>query len=72
MNRVITNVIDDDDILIVNLGQKPLPYVSHGKYTFSPSGAKAVLIKGIDFKRQIIATLAVTMTGKLATSPSYL
>ena len=65
--KYISNVIEVDDIAIglaVNLDQTPLSYVSPGKYTFNPSGAKTVPIKGIDDKSQITETFAVTMTGK--------
>ena len=41
-----------------------MPYVSPGKYTFNPKGAKAVSIKGIDDQRQINVTFTVSMTGK--------
>ena len=41
-----------------------MSYVSPGKYTFNPKGAKTVPIKGIDDKRQITATFTVCMTGK--------
>ena len=60
-------IIEEHDIpkeLILNLDQTPLSYVSPGKYTFNPKGAKTVPIKGIDDKRQITATFRVSMTGK--------
>ena len=41
-----------------------MSYISPGKYTFNAKGAKTVLIKGIDDKRQITATFTVSMTGK--------
>ena len=50
--------------LIVNLDQTPLSYVSPFKYTFSVKGVKTVPIKGIDDKRQITATFAVSMSGE--------
>ena len=50
--------------LVVNLDQTPLSYVSPGKYTFSFKGVKNVPIKGVDDKRQITATFAVSLTGK--------
>ena len=65
--RQISAVVSDDDIpkdLILNLDQTPLSYVSPGKYTFNPKGAKTVPIKGIDDKRQITATFVISMTGK--------
>ena len=40
-----------------------MSYVSPGKYTFNPKGAKTVPIKGTDDKRQITATFTVSMTG---------
>ena len=49
--------------MILNLDQTPLSYVSPGKYTFNPIGAKTVPIKGIDNKRQITVTFSVSMTG---------
>ena len=60
-------IIEEHDIpkeLILNLDQTLLSYVSSGKYTFNPKGAKTVPIKGIDDKRQITATFTVNMTGK--------
>ena len=63
----IASIIEEHDIpkeLILNLDQTPLSYVSPGKYTFNPKGAKTVPIKGIDDKRQITATFTVSMTGK--------
>ena len=48
--------------LIINLDQTPLSYVSPGKYTFDVKGVKTVPIKGIDDKRQITATFAVSMS----------
>ena len=65
--RRIASIIEEHDILkelILNLDQTSLSYVSPGKYTFNPKGAKAVPIKGIDDKRQIPATFTVSMTGK--------
>ena len=50
--------------LIVNLDQTPLFYVSPGKYTFDVNGVKTVPIKGIDDKRQITATFAISMSGE--------
>ena len=52
--RRIASIIEEHDIpkeLILNLDQTPLSYVSPGKYTFNPKGAKTVPIKGIDDKR---------------------
>ena len=54
--RLISSIIEEHDIpkeLLVKLDQTPLSYVSPGKYTFNPKGAKTVHIKGIDDKRQI-------------------
>ena len=50
--------------LIVNLDQKPLSYVSPGKYTFDVKGIKTVPIKGINYKRQITATIAISSSGE--------
>ena len=65
--RVISAAISEHDIptsLVINLDQTPLSYVSPGKYTFSFKGAKNVPIRGVDDKRQITGTFAVTLTGK--------
>ena len=51
----ISKVVYKHDIpseLIINLDQTPLSYISPGKYTFNSKGAKNVLVKGIDDKRQ--------------------
>ena len=64
--RRIASIIEEHDIpkeLIQNLDQTPLSYVSPGKYTFNPKGAKIVPIKGTDDKRQITATFIVSTTG---------
>ena len=50
--------------LIVNLDKIPLSYVSPGKYIFDVNGVKTVPIKGIDDKRQITATFAISMSGE--------
>ena len=63
----ISAAISEHDIptsLVINLDQTPLSYVSPGKYTFSFKGAKNVPIRGVDGKRQITGTFAVTLTGK--------
>ena len=39
--------------------------VSPGKYTFNFKGSKNVPIKGVDDKRQITATFAVSSTGNV-------
>ena len=65
--KCISNVLECDDIpvdLVVNLDKTSLTYVSPSKYSFNPSGFKTVVIKGINDKRQITATFAVTMTSK--------
>ena len=65
--RCIASIIEEHDImkeLILNLDQTPLSYVSPGKYTFNPKGAKTVPIKGIDDMREIIGSFTVSMTGK--------
>ena len=64
--RNISIITEDHDIpkdLTLNLDQTQLSYVSHGKYTFDPKGAKTVPIKGVDDKRQITATFSISMTG---------
>ena len=66
--RSISMVVYNHDIppeLIPNLDQTPLSYVSPGKYTFNIKGSSNVPIKGIDDKRQITATFAVSATGEL-------
>lgn len=65
--RLISSIVEEHDIpkdLVLNLDQTPLSYISPGKYTFNPKGAKTVPIKGIDDKRQITGTFTVSMTGK--------
>ena len=66
--RCIASIIEEHDIpkeVILNLDQTPLSYVSTKKYSFNPKDAKAVPIKGIDDKRQIItATFIFSITGK--------
>ena len=62
--RRIASIIEEHDVpkeLILILDQTPLSYVSPGKYTFNPKGAKTVPIKGIDDNRQITATSTVSM-----------
>ena len=65
--KAISTYVYDHDIptdLIINLDQTPLSYVSPGKYTFNMKGTKHVPIKGVDDKRQITATFAVSASGK--------
>ena len=65
--KKISGVIFEHDIskeLIINLDQTPLSYVSPGKYTFDIKGVKTIPIKGIDDKRQITATFAISMSGE--------
>ena len=50
--------------LSINLDQTPLSYVSPGKCTFDVKGVKTVPIKGIDEKRQMTATFAISMSGE--------
>ena len=64
--KAISTYVHDHDIptdLIINLDQTPLSYVSPGKYTFNMKGAKHVPIEGVDNKRRITATLAVSASG---------
>ena len=49
--------------LIISLDQTPLSHVT-GKYTFDVKDVKTVPIKGIDDKRQITATFAISMSGE--------
>ena len=68
--RNLSTIIEHHDIpkdLVLNLDQTPLSYVSAGKYTFNPKGAKTVPIKGVDDKRQITATFSISMTGSFLT-----
>lgn len=65
--KAISTAVFEHDIppsLVVNLDQTPLSYVSPGKYTFSFNGAKNVPIKGVDDKRQLTGTFAVSLTGE--------
>ena len=65
--KKISGVIFEHDIpkeLIINLDQTPLSYVSPGKCTFDVKGVKTVPIKGIDDKRQITSTFAISMSGE--------
>ena len=65
--RAISTAVLENDIprdLIINLDQTPLGYVSPGKYTFCMRGSENVPIKGMDDKRQITATFAVSATGE--------
>ena len=63
---VIPTIIEEHQIpkvLLINLDQTPLSYVSPVKYTFNPKGAKTVLLKGINNKRHITPTSPVRMNG---------
>ena len=65
--RNISALVSEHDIrpsLIINIDQSPLSYVNTGKYTFSFKDAKNTPIKGVDEKRQITATFAVSCTGE--------
>lgn len=65
--KKISEAVQENDVpksLIVNLDQTPLSYVSPGKYTFDVKGSKTVPIKGIDDKRQITATFAISLSGE--------
>ena len=46
------------------MDQTPLFYVSPDKYIFDVKSVKTVPIKGIDDKRQITATFAISVSGK--------
>ena len=64
--KAISTYVYDHDIptdLIINLDQTPLSNVSPGKYTFNMKGVKHVPIKGVDDKRQITTTFAVSASG---------
>ena len=61
--RAISKFTSDHDMpleLVLNLDQTPLSYVSPGRYIFDLKVSKAVLIKGVNDKRQITATFTVT------------
>ena len=63
----ILTVVYNHDIpsdLVINLDQTLLSYISPGKYTFNFKGAENVPIKGVDDKRGITATFAISATGK--------
>ena len=65
--RATSTVVYNHDIpgeLAINFDQTPISYVSPEKYTFNFKGAKNVRIKGIDDKRQITATFAISATGE--------
>ena len=65
--RAISTAISSHDIpnfIVLNIDQTPLSYVSPGRCTFSFKGLKNVPIKGVDHKRQITPTFAVSLTGK--------
>ena len=65
--KKISGVIFAHDIpkeLIINLDQTLLSYVSPGKYAFDVKGVKTVPTKGIDDKRQITATFAISLLGE--------
>ena len=67
LQKNISGVIVEHGIpekLIINLDQTTLSYVSPGKCTFDVKGVKTVPIKGIDDKRQITATFAISMSGE--------
>ena len=69
--RHIALIIEEHDIpkdLILNLDPKTRPYVSPGKYTFNPKGAKTMPFKSIDDKRQITAAFTIYQT----TNPTHL
>ena len=51
--------------LVINIDQAPLSCVNAGKYTFSFKDAKNIPIKGMDDKRQITASFAVSCTGEV-------
>ena len=64
--RQISEIVDRHNIppeMILNLDQTPLAYVSPGKFTFAQAGSTTVPIKGVDDKRQITATFAVSASG---------
>ena len=66
--RTISAAILEHDIptpLVVDLDETLLSYVFPVKYTFSFKGAKNVPIKGVDDKRQITVTFAVSLTGTI-------
>ena len=65
--RNISVLVAEHDIppsLIINIDQTPLSYVNTGKYTLSFKGARNIPIKGVDDKRQITVTFAVSCTGE--------
>ena len=55
---------DIQSFLVLNIDQTPLSYVSPRQYTFSFKGSKNVPLKGVDDKRQIATTFAVSSTEK--------
>ena len=52
--------------------QTTLCYVTPGKYTFNITGAKTVLVKGIDNKHQITTTFSISMSRRFCpVSPGF-
>ena len=65
--RAISTAVLENDTprdLIINLDQTLLGYLSPGKFTFCMRRSENVPIKGVDDKRQITATFAVSATDK--------
>ena len=63
--RNTSALVSEQDIppsLIINIDQTPLSYVNTGKCTFNFKCAKNIPIKGVDYKRQITETFAVSCT----------
>ena len=49
--------------LVINWDQTAIKYVPVSNWTFEAKGSKRVEIRGVDYKRQITALLAGTLTG---------
>ena len=65
--KKISSLVVEDSIpkkLIKSLDQAPLSCVTLGEYTFDVRSAKTVPVKGIDDKRQIIATFSLSISGE--------
>ena len=63
MTTELYHILLKNVILFSRPDQTPLSDVSPGKYTFSFKGAKNVPIKGVDDKRHVTSTFAVTFAG---------
>ena len=64
--RKVAQAIVNHDIIpemVINLDQTPLSYINCGKYSFASKNTNNVAVKGVDDKRQITGTFAISLTG---------